>query len=89
MMDEIWRVLKPSGTVWINLGDTYSGSGAGHKDTGIANYSAENFRKQTTKIKNIPNEPNKIKLQTTSGVGIISNSGVLMLRKTSIVRKST
>jgi DNA modification methylase len=24
MMDEIYRVLKPSGTVWINLGDTYS-----------------------------------------------------------------
>ena len=22
MMDEIYRVLKPSGTVWINLGDT-------------------------------------------------------------------
>lgn len=27
MMDEIYRVLKPSGTVWINLGDTYSGNG--------------------------------------------------------------
>ena len=27
MMDEIYRVLKPSGTVWVNLGDTYSGSG--------------------------------------------------------------
>jgi DNA modification methylase len=26
MMDEIYRVLKPSGTVWINLGDTYSPS---------------------------------------------------------------
>ena len=24
MMDELYRVLKPSGTVWINLGDTYS-----------------------------------------------------------------
>jgi DNA modification methylase len=24
MMDEIHRVLKPSGTVWINLGDTYA-----------------------------------------------------------------
>lgn len=23
MMDEVWRVLKPMGTVWINLGDTY------------------------------------------------------------------
>jgi len=24
MMDEIYRVLKPTGTVWINLGDTYA-----------------------------------------------------------------
>lgn len=27
LMDEIKRVLKPKGTVWINLGDTYFGSG--------------------------------------------------------------
>ena len=24
MMDEIYRVLKPTGTVWVNLGDTYA-----------------------------------------------------------------
>lgn len=27
MMDEIYRVLKPDGTCWINLGDTYSTQG--------------------------------------------------------------
>lgn len=27
MMDEIYRVLKPNGTVWINLGDTYARTG--------------------------------------------------------------
>lgn len=27
MMDEIYRVLKPTGTVWINLGDSYNNSG--------------------------------------------------------------
>lgn len=27
MMDEIYRVLKPEGTCWINLGDTYSKNG--------------------------------------------------------------
>lgn len=27
MMDEIYRVLKPTGTVWVNLGDTYGGTG--------------------------------------------------------------
>ena len=24
MMDEVYRVLKPNGTVWINLGDSFS-----------------------------------------------------------------
>jgi DNA modification methylase len=31
MMDEIHRVLKDTGTVWINLGDTYSTKSAGSK----------------------------------------------------------
>ncbi len=30
MMDESYRVLKPSGTCWINLGDSYYGSGHGN-----------------------------------------------------------
>lgn len=29
MMDEIYRVLKPTGTVWVNLGDTYGGGYSG------------------------------------------------------------
>lgn len=29
LMDEIWRVLKDTGTVWVNLGDTYMGGVAG------------------------------------------------------------
>ena len=28
---EVWRVLKPTGTVWLNLGDSYSGGGGAHK----------------------------------------------------------
>lgn len=26
---EVWRVLKPKGTLWLNLGDSYAGSGKG------------------------------------------------------------
>ncbi len=26
LMDETYRILKPTGTAWINLGDTYGGS---------------------------------------------------------------
>lgn len=33
---EIKRVLKPTGTIWINIGDTYAGSG-----NGTNNYSTE------------------------------------------------
>lgn len=29
MMDEVYRLLKNEGTVWINLGDTYGGGNAG------------------------------------------------------------
>lgn len=29
VFDEIKRVLKPAGTCWVNLGDTYGGSGTG------------------------------------------------------------
>jgi len=32
MMDEIFRVLKDEGTVWVNLGDSYSGSGGSGGD---------------------------------------------------------
>ena len=35
VFQEVWRVLKPKGTLWLNLGDTYSHSGSGgHGSTG-------------------------------------------------------
>lgn len=29
IFDEVWRVLRQDGTCWVNLGDSYSGSGKG------------------------------------------------------------
>ena len=29
---EVWRILRDDGTVWLNLGDSYSGSGNGSND---------------------------------------------------------
>jgi DNA modification methylase len=29
IFDEVWRVLKDDGTIWVNLGDSYAGSGKG------------------------------------------------------------
>ena len=35
---EWWRVLKPAGSLWVNLGDKYAGSG-GHNNGGISSKS--------------------------------------------------
>lgn len=35
VMDELWRVTKDSGSVFVNLGDKYAGSG-GHNNAGIS-----------------------------------------------------
>jgi DNA modification methylase len=32
--DELWRVLKPTGSLFVNLGDSYAGSG-GHNNAGV------------------------------------------------------
>lgn len=54
MMDEVWRVLKPTGTVWINLGDTYSGGGGGNYGIGKNVSYCENIQggKNIGEIKN-------------------------------------
>ena len=40
--DIVYRILKPEGTLWVNIGDTYYGSGKGAGGTGAAS------RKQLT-----------------------------------------
>lgn len=46
MMDQIWRVLKDSGTAWINLGDTYGGfSGQMSAPTKWKNAGSHNFKR--------------------------------------------
>ena len=34
---EVNRVLRPDGTLWLNLGDSYAGSGKGRNANGVAN----------------------------------------------------
>ena len=34
-MVEWWRVLKPTGSVWVNLGDKYAGTGGANGNTGL------------------------------------------------------
>ena len=42
LFDEVKRVLKPEGTCWVNLGDTYSGNKEGKTDNKVSSYLKEN-----------------------------------------------
>jgi site-specific DNA-methyltransferase (cytosine-N4-specific) len=64
MMDEIYRVLKPNGTCWINLGDTYSTqSGTNAALARGKNYESESTyltnRGESEKLIKPKNMPNK------------------------------
>lgn len=52
MMDEIYRVLKPTGTIWINLGDTYA-RGTRKKDG--TNHTVSDAKENHIEPKSIPN----------------------------------
>lgn len=45
-MAECWRVLKPEGSCWINLGDKYAGSG-GHNNSALAQLHQNHGRPST------------------------------------------
>ena len=53
--NELKRVLKPTGTLFWNMGDGYSGAGAGQKDMGKAVYRQDDFRHSPIKS-NLPNK---------------------------------
>jgi DNA modification methylase len=45
---EVWRVLRDDGVLWLNLGDSYSGSGKGRNADGSANVDPNS--KQATSL---------------------------------------
>ena len=64
-MDQINRVLKDSGTCWINLGDTYAGSGKGAwKEKNKSKETPETIPDKRYKLKE--DVPRKILKKVTS-----------------------
>ena len=51
ILDEVYRILKPTGTLWVNLGDTYGGSGAGT----TKNANIEEYKKKAKESYILPN----------------------------------
>ncbi len=52
---EVLRVLKSDGTLWLNLGDCYCGSGSGQIDTGKRSYDGDDYghKGQRTKVEGL------------------------------------
>ena len=49
VFDEVQRVLKPTGTCFVNLGDTFNGSKLGNDDTKNKNVNSKTFKKDKDK----------------------------------------
>ena len=43
---EVYRVLKPTGTVWVNIGDTYNGNKTGNTNEKWKNVNTDDFKKK-------------------------------------------
>jgi site-specific DNA-methyltransferase (adenine-specific) len=81
---EVHRTLKPGGTVWVNLGDSYSGSnGAGYPVTkwqGV--YDGESLRaragrKDSIPAKSLMNIPARFFIAMTDGLGFIQRNNLI------------
>ena len=51
VMDECWRVVKPTGVVFVNLGDKYAGSG-GHNNSGLQGATSAMADRKHTQARN-------------------------------------
>jgi site-specific DNA-methyltransferase (cytosine-N4-specific) len=76
---ELRRVLKKTGSMYINLGDTYWGSGAGQKDTGIRAYTPNEYRKKPlTNIKSNWLQPKQLLMMPARVTIALQNDGWIL-----------
>jgi len=74
VFNEVRRVLKPEGTLWLNLGDSYAGSGKGANPDGTVHESAlkgkQGTHKGTTEGIKKPQKAHEIGLKQKDLIGI-------------------
>jgi len=76
IFDEVKRVLKKNGTCWVNLGDTYAGSGKGV--SGKNSKERFNFKKKPKEENELPNKclcqiPNRFAIEMCERGWILRN----------------
>jgi len=66
---EVYRVLKPSGTLWLNIGDSYAGSGKGPMSLAMAgNGKNKMLYEKNSKVHEVPKKWSGIKPKDMIGI---------------------
>ncbi|MBD3308358.1 site-specific DNA-methyltransferase, partial [candidate division KSB3 bacterium] len=86
IFDEVKRVLKPQGTCWVNMGDTYGGSGGSHGQIGSSK-TPDNQRTTRQKRHTGRNTAPKCLLQIPARFGIAMCARGWILRNEIIWQK--
>lgn len=82
---EVKRVLKPTGTVWVNLGDSYAGSGKGignkNGNHGKSVFTDEHIQKTDwsqidVRAKSLMNIPHRFYIRMTDELGFIQRNNI-------------
>jgi DNA modification methylase len=80
IFDEVKRVLKKDGTCWVNIGDSYSGSGDSSKNPDWENNRLEQFKppskdniKYTLESKNLCNIPARFSIEMQNRGWVLRN----------------
>src|SRR3990167_9805802 len=78
IFDEIKRVLKKEGTIFVNLGDTYSGNKEGKTDAKVSNYlkntTTRLHKKAVIQEKSLCQIPSRFALRMTENGWILRNT---------------
>ncbi len=76
IFDLVYKILKPTGTCWLNLGDTYNGNKKGNDDPKNSKGLSSNFKKvkgNTIKSKCLINIPNRVAIEMTERGWVLRN----------------
>ena len=69
VFDEVYRVLREDGTLWLNIGDSYAGSGKGPMSIQVAgNGKNKNLYDMKSRIYEVPKTWDKIKQKDLIGI---------------------
>lgn len=69
VFDEVYRVLTPDGTLWLNIGDSYAGSGKGPMSLAVAgNGKNKGLYQKDSRIYDMPKKWESIKPKDLIGI---------------------